>query len=147
LNKRRTNPFFLSDGEAAREGKLTEVFVRTLATANDYSLKDRLCDSCGVALRVQVWYCKKCNICFCHNCGIDFSHIQKNDFPDCSICGDKLKYEKSLQVINDKQEVLRYIASTTEEAKSIDGLETKWKQGNLKPVDPKKYRRSSQEKC
>ena len=124
LSKRRTNPYYLSDGEASRERKRTEHFVRSLADQSKdvFNFTNRLCDSCGVPLQSDSWFCKKCNICFCYQCGKDFSQIQEKIFPDCPICDEKLELGPGLELIHDKHKLLKYLTSTKLEFQSEDDL-------------------------
>ncbi|MGA3289915.1 MAG: hypothetical protein ABSD42_06740 [Candidatus Bathyarchaeia archaeon] len=121
---RRTNPGFLSDNEASRDRKRTQDFVRSLADYNKdvFSFANRLCDSCGVPLQSDSWFCKKCNICFCYKCGKDFSQIQENIFPNCPMCDERLVSGKGQKSIHDKQKVLRYVSSTKLEFQNEEEL-------------------------
>jgi hypothetical protein len=121
---RRTNPGFLSNNEAAQDRKRTQDFVRSLASYNNdfYSYANRLCDSCGVPLQSDSWYCKNCNICFCYQCGKGFSQIQENIFPNCPMCDEKLVPGKGQKLAHDKHKVLRYVSSTKLEFQNEEEL-------------------------
>jgi hypothetical protein len=121
---RRTNPGFLSNNETARDRKRTQDFVRSLASYNKdvSSFANRLCDSCGVSLQSDSWYCKKCNIYFCYQCGKDFSQIQESIFPSCPMCDEKIVSGKGLKLIHDKKKVLKYVTSTKLEFQNEEEL-------------------------
>jgi hypothetical protein len=114
LEERRTHPGFLSDGEAARDRKRTEEFVKSIINSEQehYRSSNRLCDSCGTPVQNDQWECQKCNVNFCYTCGKDFGAMQKKMFPECPVCGIKLEAAKNIQLMQDKQKILRYISST-----------------------------------
>jgi hypothetical protein len=93
-----------------------------MVDANKSVFRGRLCDSCGVLLENNIWFCTKCNTCFCSNCSQDFAHYQKNSFPNCPICGVRLGFEKGFNLNNDKQKVIRYIESTKSVFQDEDDL-------------------------
>lgn len=122
MDKRRKNAFFLSNGELLRER--TQSFDRDLEfkNKNSFDYADRLCDSCGVRLQSDSWFCKKCNVCFCYDCGKDFGQIQENIFPNCPFCDDKMESGKGLKLIHDKHKILKYATSTRLEFQNEEEL-------------------------
>jgi hypothetical protein len=107
VDKRRTNPFFLSDGEEERERKRTQNFVKSLAKNPLH-----LCDACGNHGGNDKWHCKKCNAYFCYQCGKDFARFQNKSIPDCPICTIKMQPQRDMALISDEQKIIRYVTTT-----------------------------------
>jgi len=104
LGKRRTNPGYLSDDEAARDRARTAACVRSFVHSNKFTLElsgdkefkrtwyaGRLCDSCGKTLQMMSWRCKKCDIAFCNKCSRELEQIQKKSFACCPMCDGRLE--------------------------------------------------------
>ena len=101
---RRTNPGYLSDGEAAQERLRTSEVVEGI-TKEHHSKHDilsekevksdwyvgKVCDSCGDKLWMMSWRCKKCGIHLCNKCAEEIKVIKNENNLCCPMCDEILK--------------------------------------------------------